>query len=230
MRLAGKRTRATGIGTVVASTVFFAAVGPASAQRAGSFTCEATVLRVFSSEFFAANPQNEPCRSDRAAGVSQFVPIGTLGFVAVLAPEAVTKSNPEPTAEGTAPARGHGAGAQSGVAGLRLRLGPVDITAAALRTRVVETCGPPSSTAPPPDMRGDDNLSDTVFLSVNGTTFSVDQPATIPVGPFTVYIQREVRTENSLTRRALEIEQNGESILVVGESTVDFTGNPCRPA
>jgi hypothetical protein len=215
-------TAATTAVAVLGSGLF----GIASAQATGTFSCTSTALRIGSTSISQANPKDSPCANDAKIPVNEFVPLGSLGYVWVEGLAAVTQAN-----HPTQPGIGHGGNAQAGVLGVQVRILNQTITAGALRTLLFTWCTTPDEGAatPPPAMTVQPE-SDILGVQVNGRwLLNVNQPVTVPAGPYTIYLNRRIVTSNSLTARALEIDGPGLPAggIVIGESQVDHTGNPC---
>jgi hypothetical protein len=216
--LAGAATAVSALG--------FGPFGLASAQAAGTFSCTGTALRIGATSYQVANPQDSPCATDLKLPVNATIPLGPLGFVQAVGLEAATQAN-----HPTQPGLGHGGNAQAGLAGVTIRIAGQTITVGAVRTLLFTWCPTPDEgAATPPPMMTVQPESDLLGVQLNGRfLLNLNGPGTVPVGPYTLYVNRQFRTSNSLMQRALELQGPGLPVggLVIGESKVDFTGNPC---
>ena len=230
MLKAGRGRQLIGCALVVTAFSLVQATAASAQERAGTFACKGTVLRVGANETSVANPQFSPCVTDANDLTNSTIPLGGGNFVQAILLEARTQSNPSPTAVGTEPFRGHGGGAQAGVAGVGIKIGTLTIRTGVLRSRANVVCltyAPPLGPGSPPVMSV--LPSDVVNIKINNTELAVSNPVTLPLlGVGTLYLNRTIRTSNALTRRALELDRPGTAgDIVVGESRVGFAGNPC---
>lgn len=230
MHASGRGRQLIGCALVVLAFSLVQATAASAQTRAGSFGCKGTALRIGASEGVVANPPFIPCVTDAEQLANTTVPLGSGNALQVILLESRTQSNPNPTAEGTRPFLGHGGGAQSGVAGVGLKLGTLTLTTGAIRSRVNVVClthAPPLGPGSPPVMTV--QPSDVFFVKVNNTQLAVSQPVVLPIlGVGTLYLNRTIRTGDSLTRRAIELDRPGtQPDIVIAEARVGFTGNPC---
>ncbi|PZS07603.1 MAG: hypothetical protein DLM64_14550 [Solirubrobacterales bacterium] len=187
--------------------------------RGGTFTCSATAARLGGNDLIAANPADSPCVTASNSGTPTIAGL-TVGLL-----DANTMLN-----AGALPAAGDNATAHSDAANVCLGqtvLGIcLGIGVKAVSSDASVTCPSVGGT---PVFTGSSTLA-TVYLGgvlpiVSG------QQVTVPlVGLVTVYIDRTIRTGNSLTQRALEVDLGTSPLLIVGEAKVDTTGNPCATA
>jgi hypothetical protein len=183
-------------------------------------------MRIGSNVIGQSNPNVTPCATQLFAPINATVPLGTLGSVSAVGLASATNAN-----HPTEPGLGHGGNAQAGALGVTIRLLGQTITVGAVRTLLFATCPTPDEGpgTPPPNMTVQPQ-SDLVGVQLNGKfLLNVNQAVVLPIGPYTLYLNRVMRTNNTLTARALQLTGPGlpDGGLVIGESEVDFTGNPC---
>jgi hypothetical protein len=215
------------VAAIVAAATFVGAVGAAAspAMAAGTFSCTGTGLRIGSSATSVANPAGTPCATDAKIPVNVPVPLGPLGGVFAIGVVGATQAN-----NATIPGLGHGGNSQGGLLGVTVRLGTLTLTVGAVRSLQYVACptGDLGPGTPPPDIGTLEN-SDTVGIGINGTQLHISSPITLPLGIATVYINRTIRVGTTQTRRAVEIQSPllPAGGIVIGESVVGYTGNPC---
>jgi hypothetical protein len=199
-------------------------VGSASAASGTPFGCRASTLRVtllgsITTEPTIANPTTTPCKTD-TAGAST-VSVATTGSAAVVAGPvgAFTYSvfSPSSTAPGaTAVAAVQGVTIPTGSGGFISVVGPIQATASyscvngALQASASSTLD---------------------LIDVNGANMTVPagQPDTIQLGGGSyIAVNEEIKTANSITERALDINLQGLAHIVVAEASVtQSVSNPC---
>jgi hypothetical protein len=196
----------------------------AAAAPAGAFQCRATVLRVGpSAEVGTSNARGNPCASDTFTAIPINLPLGAIRLQ-VLGATSTTKANLQPGPDGVpGTGNGVGGGAQAGALGVTLTIGGFQLQLGAIRNMNTVVCGPGDE--PPSLIASDQN--DTVGITIFGRRIQLNQPLTLPLGIVTVKINHEQRTQNSLMTRALEINSPILPTIIVAESIVGYTGNPC---
>ena len=181
----------------------FSAEALAQAGGSGSFACRASALRV-ANPFFerqVANGAGKPCADDgialRAAVVPGVLSLGVLN--------ARTDADPGGVAGGQA---------EASVASVVLTVGAHRIEANVLRARANSFCNTATHT---PGITGSSSVAQ---LTIDGgPPHNVGGPATIPLGPLTVYVNRQTVTGGVVTQRALEVRGPGANGIVLAEAT-----------
>ncbi|MGI8412178.1 MAG: hypothetical protein ACR2QA_06745 [Solirubrobacteraceae bacterium] len=169
--------------------------------------------------------------------------IGTSALTGPLLTADVANASTKLIQPGSLPAAGDGATANASLANVKLggiggvvggAVGSALTIQAASSTQNVRCVNSPNGTLTPRFT----GSSKVVGLSVNGATPSgtITTPETINVlGIATIFLNREITTTNNgvvtHTRRAVEVDlggpTNGTPLAIVGQSSVDTTGNPC---
>lgn len=202
----------------------------AQAQTAtDAFSCRSSAVRVeFADplalptlEPFTANAANRPCVDDTFS----VVPESSVGPVTAGVVEGSTDQTPDTlrTTAGTRP--GDSATASSRVTNVQVGQPPQVIGAVVLAANATVTCQ-----SGQPVMAGSSRV---VGLTLGGTTIALpaeDQPFQLDVpGVGTLYLNQELRTPDSITRRALFLDSVNPLVpdVVVAEAVADFAGNPC---
>jgi hypothetical protein len=187
--------------------------GVAQAAAGDTFSCRASALRVstlINLEPFVANAQQTPC----ATASSGLIPPTNVGPVTV----SVLTAN---TSTAT------GAGAASSVATVRISLAPVALLGiTVIDAQILSTTAGASCANGYPVF----NSSSTIAkLTINGSqVLNLNQPGTIGLLIGTVYLNENVVSATSVTRRALRVSVPLLNLnVVVAESTAGVTGNPC---
>jgi hypothetical protein len=174
----------------------------AQAGGNGTFACRASALRV-ANPFFerqVANGAGKPCADDgislRTAVVPGVLSLGVLN--------ARTDADPGGVAGGQA---------EASVADAVLTVGAHRIEANVLRARATSFCNAATHT---PGFTGSSSVAQ---LTIDGSPpRNVGGPATIPLGPVTLYVNRQTVTGGVITQRALEVSAPGASQVVLAEA------------
>jgi hypothetical protein len=209
------------------------ATGSASHTPENAWTCKGTGLRIGTSETGVSNKANNPCRTQTAFPVNLGVPLGTLGRIDALGVGSSTNAN---KAYG---GFGDGVSTQAGVLGTIVRLGNLKVTIGAVRNIGFATCAndPNSPTGLSPKFNGPEK-NQTIDVSINdGKPIKVEGPVTLPLGVLTLKLNQTTKRRDAsggkMVQRAVEINSPLLPTIVIAESIVDYTGNPCdrvRPA
>ena len=181
--------------------------------RAGSFSCRASSARLDGSiEPVVANPPDNPC----APASKSLLALGPLSVL-----DAQTSLS-----QGVLPAAGDSATAQASLASLAGVFDGHTIVINAVSSGAQVGCVVGKSGALGAIFNSGSSVAS---VTVDGQTFSGSQAEAIPLGPIMLYLNRVIfnATTSSLTQRAVEIDLNGSELIVAGESTVNFLGNPC---
>jgi hypothetical protein len=200
----------------------------AAAQTGGpNWTCRGTGLRIGTFEAGVANAANSPCRSQVAFPVNLRLPIGTLLDLQVLGLGSATDAS---RAGG---GFGNGVSAQAGALGVTLRLLGLRLQTGAVRNIGFATCvmNPASPTGMSPGFTGPAK-NQTLGLSIQGgQELQINGPVTLPLGILTLRLNQTTRSGNQnggfMLQRAIEINSPLLPTIVIGESRVNFAGNPC---
>jgi Bacterial Ig-like domain (group 1) len=190
-------------------------------HRAGTFSCVATGANLLGTTFAVANPLNSPCATHQASVVK----IGTVLKIKVAAIKSNTfkKYGKLPKAGDSAIATSKVAKAMVGlISGKPIKIGVATSTAT---DKCVAKGGKLSLKQT--------GKSTVAYIMINGKKTVVgNKPMTIPVGPLaTIYLNRQIKSGNTLTQRAVEIDLLGSTpSVILAQSAVDFTGNPCGTA
>jgi hypothetical protein len=201
------------LATVIAAP---AAAGPPPGSGGGDeggFSCRASALRVSllggTVEPLVANPGNAPCMED-STGLIGPLDLGPVGVSGVLtAQTAVT------------PAVGHAEAAVTNVA--IGALGIPAITLAVLTSSADASCKDGDSVF--------SSAGEVVNLRIGGTVVQLPtngDPFTVDLGLAQLYLNRVVTTQNSITRRALQLTVPLLRLdIVIAEAEADVEGKPC---
>jgi hypothetical protein len=212
----------------VALTVVGLVPATASAQQtSGTWTCRGTGLRIGAFEAGVSNAPNAPCRSQVAFPVNLRLPLGALLDLQVLALGSATD------ASRGGGGFGNGVSSQAGAAGVTLRLLGLSLQTGVVRNIGFVTCAanPNSPTGMSPAFNGP-NKNQTLGLRINnGQELQVNGPLVLPLGIITLKLNQTTQAQNAqggfLLQRAVEINSPILPTVVVGESLVDYAGNPC---
>jgi hypothetical protein len=192
----------------------------ATHHRAGTFSCRATGANLLGTMFAIANPADSPCSSKHATVVKVGKALKTK--VEVIKSNTFRKYGQSPRAGDTAEATSQVAGAMTGLLGKPIKIGAAASTAT---DKCVAKGAKLSLTQT--------GSSTVAYIEMNGKKTVVgNKPMTISFGALgTLYLNRTVKSGNTLTQRAVELDLGtGTSTtvaLVLAQSEVDFTGNPC---
>jgi hypothetical protein len=191
-------------------------------DRDGQFSCRASAVRMLGNEPLVANPANLPCLDD-AESLST-ARLNTLAVqVSARTLTATTDQTPQ-NLEATNPAPGDTGVAVAQVEEATVRVGPVIISAAVLRSEArVECIAGPAGLGP--RLSG---FSELARLTINGMPLNVSGSTTIglPFGLGSVSINRQASTPTSLTQQAVRIQALGMEV-VMAEVRVNVAGDPC---
>ncbi len=191
-------------------------------HRAGTFSCEGTGANILGALFADANHKNNPCRSDHA----NLVNVGPIpvadATVKALAAHTHLKAGKLPKAGDTASSDAKVAKATvGGVPGHNIVIG-------AVTSQASETCV---------SKAGKLSLQRTAksrvaYIKINGKkTLVGNKSMKLSIGKLaTIYLNRTIKTANSVTQRAVEIDLMGKPLVILAQSEVDSTGNPCATA
>jgi hypothetical protein len=194
-------------------------------HRAGTFSCEATGADLLGSTFAVANPTNSPCATDQASVLNvNSVPKITVG---VIKSNTFAKYGKQVKAGDTAEATSKVASASTRlISGHPIKIGAAQSTA-------TETCVAKAGKL----SLKQTGKSTVAYIVINGTkTVIGNKYKKIVVGPTatplaTIYLNRKIKTGGTLTQRAVEIDIGGTTqSIILAQSEVDLTGNPCTTA
>jgi hypothetical protein len=189
-------------------------------KRAGTFSCRATGANILGSTFAVANPKDSPCATHQASVLKVGPVLKTR--VGVIKSNTFKKYGVSPKAGDTAEATSHVAKAMTGLLGGKpIKIGAVQSTA---MDKCVAKGGKLS-------LKQTGN-STVAYITINGKkTLVGNKYMKLNLGIATIYLNRTVKSGNTLTQRAVEIDIGGTTpSVVLAQSEVDFTGNPCSTA
>ena len=190
--------------------------------RQGTFNCSAYAART-KYDYQPANPNYSPCKDDLNyfAQVQPILGLGNVGAV-----RALTDLSPDvpalPTRNDYANAEAHVEGTDFTISGVRIRTG-------ALWSQSATNCTGGTAANPAPRY----NTNGTVAtLNANGRFFGTTSGyLKVQILNVTIEINKVITTSTSRTRQALVITRNSffsPLKIVVAETKVGVTGNPCR--
>lgn len=174
---------------------------------AGVFTCTATAAKVLGAGVAVAG--GDPCVTDAESVARTRLGLGLL-TVEANGLTASTEATP--------------AGASAGLLTTRIRMLGLVIEVGAVTSTATATCvaGP---AGPVPVFAGSSRIA---ALRINGVTVPIGSgPVTLPLLVGSLSLNGTVETAHGLTQRAFEL-RTPLGDVVIGESSVDATGNPCR--
>jgi hypothetical protein len=107
-------------------------------------------------------------------------------------------------------------------------LGGKPIRIGAMKSTATDTCAAKGSKL----SLAQTGTSTVAYIIINGKKTVVgNKSMTIPLGIATIYLNRTIQSGNVLTQRAVEIDIGGNTpSVILAQSEVDFTGNPCATA
>lgn len=227
-----------GAAVALAALLALAIPGVAAAARpdGSDFACRAAGLRVgllggalgAPVEAIVANSPGRPCTTQS----NNTVPAQSVGGLAG-AQAALSDTNQTPADISQAPpGEGQGAAATSRIADLSVGSGNPLNPLAAVNAQVLNSAAAIQCRSGQPSILTSGNV---VGLTVLGIPINIPDPTkvnqTIPLGSLgSIVLNEEQRTATSVIRRALHITINGVADVVVAESVVGFSGNPCAAA
>ncbi|MEV4138492.1 Calx-beta domain-containing protein [Dactylosporangium sp. NPDC049742] len=209
----------TGLGTIV------------DADRNGTFSCTAQVLRVGPLSSPAANPAGVPCVDDGKV-LAQLTLDSGLIKVESKTLDANTALTPDDL--GTAPAAGDNGTARATVEAVKITIGglvPTTIELGLVQATAKATCASgPGGLAPV--LSGSSSVA---YLRINGVAVAVGgAPLTVPLVVGALKLNATTTTPTSVTQQAVVLDTLltdvviGEARADVHGSAVNPTGNPCR--
>jgi hypothetical protein len=178
---------------------------------AGTFRCTASAADLFGNRPAVANPRGTPCADDSRTVAKARVGLGLL-TVTVNGLTASTDAAPG------------GMSATAGLLTTRISTIGLSIEIGAMTSAATATCvaGP---TGLAPTFAGSSQIAS---LKINGVRLPIGAgPVTIPLVVGSLSLNSTVTTQNGLTQRAFDLRTILGDV-VIGESTVGVTGNPCR--
>lgn len=193
---------------------------PAHGHRAGTFSCRATGANLLGSTFAVANPIDSPCATHEASVVKVGPVLKTKA--GVIKSNTLRKYGSSPKPGDTAEATSNVANATTGL------LGGKPIRIGAMKSTATDTCAAKGSKL----SLAQTGTSTVAYIIINGKKTVVgNKSMTIPLGIATIYLNRTIQSGNVLTQRAVEIDIGGNTpSVILAQSEVDFTGNPCATA
>lgn len=197
-------------------------------DRNGSFSCQATGLRLLGLSTYLANGSYSPCMD--STGSLLALQVSSLVTVDLKVLGASTDATPNDAVK-TKPAVGDQGKGDSSVANVAIALGGHTITADAVKSHAEAACQAP--------LGGTPKLSASTVLTnvkidgkpvvlVNGSAY-VELNVLGLVG-VKVWINRTISTATDITQRAIQVTGTGllsAVDVVVAEARAGFTGNPC---
>ncbi|MDG6104312.1 VWA domain-containing protein [Dactylosporangium aurantiacum] len=209
----------SGLGTIV------------DADRNGTFSCTAQVLRVGPLSSPAANPANVPCADDSRTLAQLGLSSGliTVESKTLDASTALTPDNLD-----TTPAAGDNGTATAKVEQVKITVGgiaPVTIELGVVQATAKATCATgPGGLAPV--LTGASSIS---YLRINGIAVTVGSaPLTVPLVVGALKLNATTTTPTSVTQQAVVLDTLLTDVVIseahadVHGSTANPTGNPCR--
>ncbi|MEV0568030.1 Calx-beta domain-containing protein [Dactylosporangium sp. NPDC050588] len=209
----------TGVGTIV------------DADRNGTFSCTAQVLRVGPLSSPAANPADVPCADDSKV-LAQLTLDSGLIKVETKTLDATTALTPDNL--DTAPAAGDNGTAKATVESVRITIGglaPTTIELGLIQATAKATCASgPGGLAPV--LSGSSSIA---YLKINGIAVTVGSaPLTVPLVVGSLKLNATTTTPTSVTQQAVVLDTLLTDV-VISEARADVhgsaahpTGNPCR--
>ncbi|MFF5231525.1 Calx-beta domain-containing protein [Dactylosporangium sp. NPDC000521] len=209
----------TGVGTIV------------DADRNGTFSCAAQVLRVGPLSSPAANPADVPCADDSKVLARLTLDSGLIRVESktLAAGTALTPGNLD-----AAPAAGDNGTAKATVESVKITIGglaPTTIELGLIQATAKATCASgPGGLAPV--LSGSSSIA---YLKINGVAVTVGSaPLTVPLVVGSLRLNATTTTPTSVTRQAVVLDTLLTDV-VIGEAHADIhgtaahpTGNPCR--
>ncbi len=217
-RISGRaRFGAIALLAAVLSTMGVLAATAGGATSADRFTCRASALRYGNFEPYRANAKNDPCVADEE-GMSgrRFVSNG-LSVEGIISARTETRGG-APTNR-IVSAHSEVADAEWRRTGTTPLLAAKDVTSYA---QVDCASGSPVITSE----------SHNSGIQINGKTYSSgSKPQTYNLGVGTLYLNLTIHIGNEVIVRAVEFDRAGSTTpyLVLAESRVGYTGDPCAP-
>ncbi|GAA1515156.1 Calx-beta domain-containing protein [Dactylosporangium maewongense] len=209
----------TGLGTIV------------DADRNGTFSCTAQVLRVGPLSSPAANPANVPCADDSKVLAQLTLDSGLIKVESKTldANAALTPDNLD-----AAPAAGDNGTAKAAVESVKITVGgvaPITIELGLIQATAKATCASgPGGLAPV--LSGSSSIA---YLKINGIAVTVGSaPLTVPLVVGSLKLNATTTTPTSVTQQAVVLDTLLTDV-VISEARADIhgtaanpTGNPCR--
>ena len=191
-------------------------------HRTGTFSCRATGAELLGPTFAVANPMDSPCATDQKSVLNvNSVPKVTVG---VITSNTFAKYGTQVKAGDSAKAVSKVAKASTHlIAGKPIKIGAVQSTA-------TETCVAKGGKLSLKQA----GKSTVAYIKINGNKKVIGSkykkivlgPSATPLA--TIYLNRKIKTGGTLTQRAVEIDIGGTTqSIILAQSEVDFTGNPC---
>jgi hypothetical protein len=177
----------------------------------GSFSCRASAADLLGTRPAIANPGRTPCVDDTKTAARVKIGVGLL-TVQVNGLTATTDAAPG------------GVSATGGLLTTRISTIGLVIEIGAITSSATASCvaGP---TGLAPSFSGSSSIAS---LKVNGVAVPIDSgPVTLPLVVGSLSLNSTVASANGLTQRALDLRTLLGNV-VVGESSVGVTGNPCH--
>ncbi|GAA3245205.1 Calx-beta domain-containing protein [Dactylosporangium siamense] len=212
-------TDGSGLGTIV------------DADRNGTFSCTAQVLRVGPLSSPAANPANVPCADDSKV-LAQLTLNSGLIKVESKTLDANTALTPDNL--NTAPAAGDNGTAKATVESVKITVGgiaPVTIELGLIQATASATCASgPGGLAPV--LTGASSIA---YLKINGLSVAVGSaPLTVPLVVGALKLNATTTTPTSVTQQAVVLDTLLTDVVIseahadIHGTAVNPTGNPCR--
>jgi hypothetical protein len=181
------------------------------ASAPGSFSCTASAADLLGTRPAIANPGRTPCVDDTRTAARVTIGVGLL-TVQVNGLTATTDAAPG------------GMSATAGLLTTRISTIGLVVEIGAITSSATASCvtGP---TGLAPSFSGSSSIAS---LKVNGVTVPIGSgPVTLPLVVGSLSLNSTVASANGLTQRALDLRTLLGNV-VVGESSVGATGNPCH--
>jgi len=210
---------------IIGALVAVMPVSPSSAvSRQGSFSCTANAART-QTLYQPSNPAYSPCKDD-ANWFAQLQPILGLGNLGAV--RTYTDQQPDDLTSAR-PRSGDYATAYAEAAGVNLDLGNgIWVRTGALWSRSTVVCAR-TLTGPRPQFS---SAGSVVTVNLNGKSYgTTGNYIKLAVPGYTIEINKVITTSTSKTRQALVITRTsfwGSFRIIVGESKVGVSGNPCK--
>ncbi|MDQ7904777.1 Calx-beta domain-containing protein [Phytohabitans sp. ZYX-F-186] len=191
-------------------------------ERDGSFSCQATAVKIASLKAAQANPADVPCADD-AATVAQSTLNAGIVKVQTSVLDARTDQTPN-NLNSAPPAAGDSATAKAGIDSTKIIAGPVVIELGVIKSSASATCtaGPAGLT---PKFAGASSIAS---LKINGLPVTVGTaPLTIPLVVGSLQINSTQTTGNTVVQRAVFLDTLLTDV-VLAESKANVEGKPCE--